>query len=1097
MSASCYAMDSTDSISIAIVTENGPAAREPQRLLEYPWKHIIGEPQIEETHEEARDEVHDEAHEEVRDEVQEIVIPDQELVEEQDEEEEEEEAVGHVLPATGEDATALSQAYQETIPSRVEDELGMGLAGEETAEQDILMEQQDSTALEQAQEMVSCENGENHPEVVGAKEKAAVEDTTAMTGEDEIPGPDVDPWGPGGAEYEASHFVGSPASPVWDDEEGSGDGKQLTPEPSKNFTKIPIATNEDNPQGLDSDLEDDEWDKAGSEVSSIDLSSPGGTMRGFTPSPGSRSSPVPVSSLEKYDLNEYEESHPVPPNVTRSLEQGLTITDGMLPEEPTSEPAAISVAGPSTITRSTTPVDSQSREEQRLQDGPASGELLSHVEMAARMEEHRVKLNLQHQADLIETQQREAKLEARINRELRLEANEARLEWSEAAPYQKDPGEPENIGLQSQSVNRKSSPVADKKLAHPIGERSFDHKRDGRTTPNTLLGHSQHSFVAPRPENGLLSEADLAYYEANIQRLRSRNGLNEKAKMLVDEEPGSSTGYISAHIPIGDLDDAVANSGLDGYSGPLPAINTKNTIANVRNGSLNGLDPFPTPRVAAGTRPTGHPALGFHGQRSCFPRGNLPTNRDALSLHRADRTGNPAPLALKATRAPPGLEHLAGKYNWSKNDGLLGSDHAPKTEIQVYTADGMNGEFSFSQSANTNARLGQEAKTAVDDANQENVKPRKHLLRHVQKAPNLRDLATSNSNAEGSTNTVPRPVATSKPIDGVNGFGSLPAESGAKEHQVHKDVPFKSSRANKIDALFNGIMGGNGCNFIELAHDAGLPVTRYEKAQIEPAHKRSPNTVLRVGSDLRYAERWPEEPSPCPLRPRGRAKPVAERRGGGERPWPRKLRTPLRNGSRNAHIMKGWRAQGDRPGISASSCFWVDSEPSPVNGIVTSRGHHTEDPFWSEPKAATADIRNKSKQKLVRQVDNVITSRQGIRQSSPEAKADVITRLANHGLRSPITPERKIYLDDTLAALEGGHPIPPWMSYEIWLEAFQGVDVSFSDASLLQPAPVHVVHEDLVQNFVAKHSTEEDSMDSLLPSREEFERLWNITKTAW
>ncbi|KAI9702533.1 MAG: hypothetical protein M1836_001013 [Candelina mexicana] len=45
-----------------------------------------------------------------------------------------------------------------------------------------------------------------------------------------------------------------------------------------------------------------------------------------------------------------------------------------------------------------------------------------------------------------------------------------------------------------------------------------------------------HHFIPPQPENGLLSEANLAYYEAHIQRLRSRAGLTTTAQQQPGDE---------------------------------------------------------------------------------------------------------------------------------------------------------------------------------------------------------------------------------------------------------------------------------------------------------------------------------------------------------------------------------------------------------------------------------------------------------------------------------------------------------------------------------------------------------------------------------
>ncbi|KAI9778114.1 MAG: hypothetical protein M1835_005004, partial [Candelina submexicana] len=64
----------------------------------------------------------------------------------------------------------------------------------------------------------------------------------------------------------------------------------------------------------------------------------------------------------------------------------------------------------------------------------------------------------------------------------------------------------------------------------------------------------QDHFIPPQPENGILSEANLAYYEAHIQRLRSRAGLNTDLQELDWETCSCSSTSSSTHRSWEDAD---------------------------------------------------------------------------------------------------------------------------------------------------------------------------------------------------------------------------------------------------------------------------------------------------------------------------------------------------------------------------------------------------------------------------------------------------------------------------------------------------------------------------------------------------------------
>ncbi|KAI9703188.1 MAG: hypothetical protein M1836_007753 [Candelina mexicana] len=1148
-----------------IAIRNGPGAREPQRLLEYPVERLFGELQVEEAQETFRSN-------------------DEEVI---DEEDGEEEALGQASVAYEED-TILRNDDQETIPCRSgEEDPEENDPEEEGGEQATAENREFAMPLGKGEEDILHRDEGDDNEELHAKQETPEKQATAISNEDAVPGPEVDPWGPGGAEYMASHYVRSSTPHTWSDGGDSTHDPEVNPEvpvgaehEASQFGSPPSSPpwiEEDGSQEVitegdltdpDVGFDDNESDGDSHRVSPTMPSSMSEDDSGSPRSPmRARSSSETLRVLPNQEsLSESRLNHDVTTIRVTTPQQGPALDHGKLPEK-LNKAAGLSFLDELYLAGDTFRVDGRSIE---VESNASPSEIFN---------------------DWGETKGGSSDLKSPVIEEVKgIEYRGGNDSYSDERYAKQHPSSPQLMEVHKSTEFQQPEP---KPTTPPLGDEDVHYiveepkpnapspeglpPRDVLSNQDILSDAEMEAQMEAQMEKRRI-ELKLQYQatEAEIQRREAKLEAQILQERLLEANarrppPGPETSFVQGEdfynvtpgvtkrqprAKLGKVvNKASSNQEGCGYTGPLPAIHRKLATTNVSDGLVDGIDPFPAPGVAAGKRPAGYSALDAQGSTSRFDLG----------------LG-----AAEIIRAPPGLEHLAGKYDWSKADELLDSSLVRKGRIPVYTSNesdmgssnaplanqyprvgpeiskepkltnGGIGRVGVLRDVDTNSATRQKAKVVADGKSQENVKLRNHQLRHAPKADNLRRFAPSISDAGTSMNYVPPPAprlqkATLRRIGGISDltvvappvcdFGTrreLPLsfsnsnagpsfvapppterfqslnevdvvgfafpESGNEEHTVHEDNRHESSRANKMNALFEGIVAGNGCSFVKLARDAGVAVTKSEKARVERAHKRHPNTILRLGPDVELAERWPEEPSACPLRPRGLAKPVADRKYGKTRPWPRKLYTPLRTQSQNGLAVKQWRAENARAGVRIPSPFLVDFELSPVNGIVTHRVYDTGDHFWSGPKMISPGANAEKGPKYVSELNNNIVPHQGGWQSWTQMDEGLHERLENHSLESPLTTERLTNLDNASAALVGEHP-NPWMSSEMWREAAEGVHIIFSNASPLHLAPVHLVQVDKLHGFLEKYSTDEVELNSSCPNGLELQHLWDITSS--
>ncbi|KAI9764681.1 MAG: hypothetical protein M1835_007527 [Candelina submexicana] len=1117
-----------------IAIGNDPGAREPQRLLEYPVERSFGELQVEEA--------------------QETVQPNDEGA--IDEEDGEEEALGQATVAYQED-TVPQNDDQETIPGRSGEE-----DPEDEGEEQATAENRElAMPLAQGQEEVLHRDEADESEELDAKRETSEKQAAAISNEDAIPGPEVNPWGPGGAEYMASHYVRSSTPHTWSDGEDSIHDPEVNPEApvgaeheASHFGSPPSSppwleeggsqevTAEDDLREPRVGFDDKESDEDNYRVSPTMPSSMSDDDSGSLRSPmRARSSPEALRVLpDEASLSESRLNHDVTTIRATTPQQGPALDHGKLPEE-LNRAAGLSFLEEVYLAGDTFRVVGRSNEVEN--NVSPSGSFNDWGERKGGSPD--LKSPVIEVIDGIEY----------------LVGND---NYTDERYTKRHPNSPQltewlhkNTDFQQPKPEPTTPPLGDEDLYYIVEEpkpnaaspQGLPH-RDASSNQEILSDAEMEAQMEKRRIELKLqhqaTEAEIQRQEAKLEeRIRQERLLDANARRPPPEPEMSSvqdddfynvTPGVTKRQPRAKLENvankASANQEGCGYTGPLPAIFRKLTTTNVSDGLVDGLDPFPAAGVAAGKRPAGYLALEVQGSTSCFDLG----------------LG-----AAEVIRAPPGLAHLAGKSDWSKADELLDSSLVRKGRIPVYTSNesdmassstplanpypwvgpgvsqvpklnnGAIGQVGVLRDVDTNFATRQRAEVVADGRSHENAKPSNHQLRHAPKADNLRRFAPSISDTETSINYVPPPAprpqkATLRYIGGISDltavvppvcdFGTrreLPSsfpnnnagpsfvapprterfqslnevdvlgfalpESGTEEHTVDVDNRHESSKANKMNALFEGIVAGTGCSFTRLARDAGIAVTKTEKARVERAHKRSPNTTLRVGPGVKLAERWPEEPSACPGQPRGLAKPVADRKYGKTRPWPRKLYTPLRTQSQNALAVKQWRAENARAGVQVPSPFLVDTELSPANGIVTHRGP-----------------------RYVSELDNSTAPQQGEWQSWTPMIEGLHGRLENHSVEFPLTPERVTNPDSSSVALGGEHPTP-WMSYEMWRDAAEGAHIIFSDVSPLHLTSVHLVQVDKLQDFLEKYSTDEVELNSSCPHGLELQHLWDINSS--
>ena len=561
------------------------------------------------------------------------------------------------------------------------------------------------------------------------------------------------------------------------------------------------------------------------------------------------------------------------------------------------------------------------------QDGPSNGGIHSCYDVEVLMEIRRQELESQKQAEMAKIQQREAESETQIfgDRPLGKGRDVRRLGWS---PTDTTRLEPPAIQIE-------------------------DH-------------HDVTSGVTRRhPETNIPTD----YYKEE-HLLRTEETLPARISTSADN-------FVTLH-------QSRPGSDTDGSSLPLPAITRKIASVDVRDALTDGMKPFPFSAVAAGKQPVGRSALE-----------DVPRKEDILESHLADRHVDLQSSTSRVIHpAPPQLEPLAKISVFKKNDGILGSHLAHNAKIPVYKvgdisqevpgepkpANGGIGRVGALRELDTNSATRQ--RPEANDMNKKNSKPRKHVLRHIAKTNNLRDIAESNSQARNPASQLPPPApklrkamlwrqevtadfkaveppildfkrlcrlpsratslknaaasfetssstGTFMPKNEVDRFGLVPTEKEAREQKVQNDLSQESGRTNRISALVHGIAARTGCDFTKLANDAGFsvnPKVRVAERRImnqspgptQPGSLLSPVTP-GIEPNVGIAGRYIMDPSPCPIRPRGLPKPVAPQRYGKTKPWPRELNKPLKNHSRTAAILHQWRACDVYDGIPAPS----------------------------------------------------------------------------------------------------------------------------------------------------------------------------------